>query len=66
MSIEVFLGLDLVNSLRKCPVADHPYLTSPVLEIEILDAIKDMKVGYSADILFTPSNTTIMSYENLI
>ena len=47
MSIEEFLGPDLVNSLRKCPVADHPYLTSPVLEIEILDAIKDMKAESS-------------------
>ena len=47
MSIEEFLGPDLVNFLQKCPEADHTYLISPVLEIEIFDAIKDMKAEFS-------------------
>ena len=70
MTIEEFLGPDLVNSLRKCPEIDHPYLTSPVLEIEIHNAIKDMKAESSPGALgisnlllkeLAPFITTILS-----
>ena len=47
MSIKEFLGQELVDSLRKCPVDDHPYLLSPVPKIEIRDAIKEMKAESS-------------------
>ena len=47
MSIQEFLGQELLDSLRKCPVEDHAYLISPVLEIEILDVVKEMKAESS-------------------
>ena len=43
MTIHDFLGPELTASLRKCPPEDFPYLTSPVLEIEVKDVIKEMK-----------------------
>ena len=54
ISIQQFLGTDLLASLRKCPPDQHRYLTSPVLSSEIKHIIKDLKhnsapgpLGYS-------------------
>ena len=44
MTIEQFLGPDLLQTLRKCPPNSHNHLTSPVLEIEIKNIVKDLKM----------------------
>ena len=45
ITIEQFLGPELLQSLRKCPPENHRQLTSPVLEIEIKNIIKDLKTN---------------------
>lgn len=45
ITIEQFLGPDLLQSLRKCPPETHRHLTSPVLEIEIKNIVKDLKTN---------------------
>ena len=45
MTIEQFLGPDLVQTLRKCPPESHSYLTSPVLEVEVKNIVKDLKMN---------------------
>ena len=43
LSIQQFLGHDLMQSLRKCPPEHHSYLTSPILPIEIKNIVKELK-----------------------
>ena len=43
MSIEDFLGPDLTETLRKCPLEHHTWLESPILSQEIEAIIKDLK-----------------------
>ena len=43
LSIEDFLGHDLMQSLRLCPDEDKQALISPVLPVEITNIIKDLK-----------------------
>ena len=43
MSIQEFLGQELTDSLRTCPVEDHRRLVSPVLPVEITNIVKELK-----------------------
>ena len=43
MSIEDFLGPELTQSLRLCPLSDHPSLIAPVMDIEIKSIVKELK-----------------------
>ena len=51
MTIENFLGQDLMNTLRKCPVEHHNYLTSPVLSSEIKNIVKELKTESAPGVL---------------
>ena len=43
MSIETFLGPELMESLRRCPREHHTWLEAPVLAQEIEGIIKELK-----------------------
>jgi hypothetical protein len=43
LSIQDFLGHDLLQTLRLCPEEDKEALISPVLAVEITNIVKDLK-----------------------
>ena len=43
LTIQQFLGPELTQTLRKCPPEHHGYLTSPIMEVEIMKVVKDLK-----------------------